>query len=555
MVVRRLNKNSFLNLKASKTMKSLRHLSLQSKMIISIMALVLFQLGSMAIVSTYLVDTILEDQLGKRVLSVSQTIASMPEVTRLLENQDPDGKLQVMAEEIRLKIGAQFVVIGDLQQKRYSHPDPGKIGKTMVGGDNTRALKEGMTYTSLAVGTLGLSLRGKAPIIDANKKIIGIVSVGYLEESIHQMIVGKRAIIIAANGILVIIGVLVAVLLARSFKRSIFGLEPYQIGRMFKERSAILGSVREGIVAVNKDGNITMINQAAKKTLGLNSDHDYFHEPIESVLPGNGIMNVLHSGVSQLDTEHRIADKEIIVNRIPIWHDDKVMGVVSSFREKDEIHTLAKELSQVQSYSEMLRHQTHEYSNKLHTISGLIQLEAYDKAIELISSETSGYQDLLQFLASAVPDALVAGCILGKYSRAKELNIELNVDRDSNFTDVPEWVNKEKLVTVLGNLLENAYQAVTPLSEGQRVVNLSLTDLGNDLIFEVEDSGNGISEDIAEHIYERGVSSSNEKGKGIGLYLVKDILSYINGQITVNKSELGGVLFTVYISKRHEVYG
>ena len=129
------------------------------------------------------------------------------------------------------------------------------------------------------------------------------------------------------------------------------------------------------------------------------------------------------------------------------------------------------------------------------------------------------------------------------------------MDRDSNFTDVPEWVNKEKLVTVLSNLLENAYQAVTPLSEGQRVVNLSLTDLGNDLIFEVEDSGNGISEDIAEHIYERGVSSSNEKGKGIGLYLVKDILSYINGQITVNKSELGGVLFTVYISKRHEVYG
>ena len=132
----------------------------------------------------------------------------------------------------------------------------------------------------------------------------------------------------------------------------------------------------------------------------------------------------------------------------------------------------------MQGYSEMLRHQTHEYSNKLHTISGLIQLEAYDKAIELIGSETSGYQDLLQFLVSAIPDPLVAGCILGKYSRAKELNIQLNVDRHSNFTDVPEWISKEKIVTVLGNLLDNAYQAVTPLSEDKRVVNLSLTDLG-----------------------------------------------------------------------------
>jgi len=536
-------------------MNLLRKFSLQSKMIIFIVALVLFQIGIMGLVSSNLVNTILEDQLGKRVLSVSQTIATMPEVARLLEAKDPDGKLQVLAEEIREKIGAQFIVIGDRQEKRYSHPDPNKIGKTMVGGDNDRALEQGKTYTSRAVGTLGLSLRGKVPIFDADKNIIGIVSVGYLEENIHQMIVDRRAIIITSNAILLIFGVLVAVLLARRFKHAIFGLEPHQIGRMFQERSAILSSIREGIVAINKDGDITMINQAAKKTLGLSSDQDYLHQRIEDVVPESGVLEVLRTGESQLDIEHRVGDKEIIVNRVPIWDDEKVMGVVSSFREKDEIDTLAKELSQVQGYSEMLRHQTHEYSNKLHTISGLIQLEAYDKAIELIGSETSGYQDLLQFLASAVPDPLVAGCILGKYNRAKELNIQLNVDRDSNFTDVPEWINKEKIVTVLGNLLDNAYEAVTPLSEDKRVVNLSLTDLGNDLIFEVEDSGNGIAEDVAGHIFEKGVSTSDEKGKGLGLYLVKDVLSYINGHITVNKSGLGGVLFTVYISKGHESYG
>jgi len=524
-------------------------------MIIFIVALVLFQIGSMGFVSTNLVDTILEDQMGKRVLDVSQTIATMPEVARLLEEEDPDGELQMLAEAIRLKTGAQFVVIGDREGRRYSHPDPNKIGKTMVGGDNDDALEKGKAYTSRAVGTLGLSLRGKVPVFDADKNIIGIVSVGYLEESIHQTFVSRRAIIITSNIILVIFGVLIAVLLARSFKRAIFGLEPHQIGRMFEERSAILGSIREGIVAINKDGYITMINQAAKKTLGLSPDQDYIHQRIESVVPESGILDVLRTGESQLDWEHRVGDKEIIVNRIPIWNDGKVMGVVSSFREKDEIDTLAKELSQVQEYSEMLRHQTHEYSNKLHTISGLIQLEAYDKAIELIGSETSGYQDLLRFLVSAVPDPLVAGCILGKYSRAKELNIQLNVDRQSNFSDVPEWISKEKIVTVLGNLLDNAYQAVTPLSEDKRVVNLSLTDLGNDLIFEVEDSGEGITEDVAGRIFEKGVSSSNEKGKGIGLYLVKEVLSYINGHITVNKSGLGGVLFTVYISKRQETYG
>ena len=536
-------------------MKLLHRFSLQSKMIVFIVALVLFQISIMGFVSTNLIDTILEDQLGKRVLDVSQTIATMPEVARLVEEQDPDGELQVLAEAIRLKTGTRFVVIGDRQGRRYSHPDPEKIGLLMGGGDNDQALEYGQTYISKAVGSLGLSLRGKVPIVDADNNIIGIVSVGYLDESIHQMIADRRAIITTTNIILVILGVLIAVLLARSFKRAIFGLEPHQIGRMFQERSAILGSIREGIVAINKDGYITMINQAAKKTLDLSPDHDYLHQRIEDVVPETGILDVLSTGESQLDLEHRVGDKEIIVNRIPIWHDEKVMGVVSSFREKDEIDTLAKELSQVQGYSEMLRHQTHEYSNKLHTISGLIQLEAYDKAIELIGSETSGYQDLLQFLASAIPDPLVAGCILGKYSRAKELNIQLNVDRESNFTDVPEWISKEKVVTVLGNLLDNAYEAVTPLPENKRVVNLSLTDLGNDLIFEVEDSGQGLEEDIAEHIFEKGVSTSEKTGKGLGLYLVKDLLTYINGHITVDKSGLGGVLFTVYISKEQDSYG
>ena len=184
--------------------------------------------------------------------------------------------------------------------------------------------------------------------------------------------------------------------------------------------------------------------------------------------------------------------------RIAIWDEDIatgdkwVSGVVSSFREKDEIDVLAKEISQVQEYSEMLRRQTHEYANKLYTISGLIQLEAYDTAIQVISSETSGYQELLQFLISAVPDPTIAGCILGKYNRAQELNITLTVDRHSNFADIPEWVSRGKVVTILSNLLDNVYEAVAPLPEEERIVKLSLTDLGNDLILEVEDAGKGI---------------------------------------------------------------
>ena len=535
-------------------MKVHRELTLQSKLIAVVIILVLFQIGIMGMVSTYLVDDILEDQLGKRVLSVSQTIARMPDVARLLRQRDPNGELQRIAESVRVATGAKFVVIGDEQGIRFSHPDPAKIGRPMVGGDNEKALKEGITYTSRAVGTMGSSLRGKVPVIDDRARIVGVVSVGYLEDSIQQMLASRKAALFATYTALLIVGIAFAVGLAWNFRRAIFGLEPHQIARMFHERTAILGSIREGVVAINSSGNITMLNPAAKRALGLSADTDYLNQPVADVVPGSGLPGVLRSGKSELDTEHRIGEKEIVVNRVPIWHDQRVVGVVSSFREKDEIDTLARELSRVQDYSEMLRQQTHEYSNKLHTISGLIQLEAYDKAIELIGRETSGYQDLLQFLVGAVPDPLVAGCILGKYSRAQELNIQLNIDRDSSFSDVPDWVSREKIVSILGNLLDNAFQAVALQGHRKRVVNLSLTDLGNDLVFEVEDSGSGIADEVNGRIFEKGVTTSDTPGKGMGLYLVEDMLHSLGGHITVDESALGGVVFTVYIAKSEQRY-
>lgn len=533
-------------------MKIRREITLQSKLIGFVVVLVMCQIGVMGLVSTNLVDDILEDQFGKRVLSMSQTIARMPDVARLLRERDPNGELQRIAESVRLATGAQFVVIGDENGIRFSHPDPTRIGLPMVGGDNDKALHDGIAYTSRAVGTMGLSLRGKVPVLDESSRIIGIVSVGYLEDSIQQMLANRKMTLFATYIGLLIVGIAFAVGLAWNFKRAIFGLEPYQIARMFQERSAILGSIREGIVAINSSGKITMLNRAAKKTLGLSAETDYLNQPVADVIPDNGLQSILRTGESELDIEHQIGGKEIVVNRVPLWNDQQVVGVVSSFREKDEIDTLARELSRVQDYSEMLRHQTHEYSNKLHTISGLIQLEAYDNAIELIGKETSGYQDLLHFLATAVSDPVVAGCILGKYSRAQELNICLNVDRDSNFSDVPEWISGEKIVSILGNLLDNAFQAVAAQERDNRVVNLSLTDLGNDLVFEIEDSGNGIADDVAGHIFEKGVTTSKKPGKGMGLYLVKDMLRYLNGHITVEDSGLGGVIFTVYIAKRKQ---
>jgi len=519
-------------------------------MLLLIISLLLFISIAGGLFSLQLISSILENQIGKRALKVSQTVALIPEIQEDLEKGDlKQSRIQEIAEKIRKEVGAEFVVVGDVDSKRYSHPVPERLGKHMVGGDNVRALKYGQSYVSKATGTLGPSLRGKVPVFNLKGEVIGIVSVGYLIDNINTIIRGYQMKIVSMLVAVVLFGVAVTIKITNEFKKAIFGLEPREIASLLQERTATLETVREGIMAVDGEGRITTVNQAAISILGLKPDPEMIGKPVKKVFPATQILGVLKTGKSQLDRVLKLDDKEIIVNRIPIVTDGMVTGVVSSFRNKDELNTLAQKLSKVQEYSEMLRIQTHEYSNKLYTISGLIQIGAYQDAIDLIGRETTGYQKLINSLMNIVPDPIIAGTILGKYNKAKELKVELEIDPDSSMKDIPLTIMRENLVTVIGNILDNGFDSVLRGEAEERKVRLSMTDLGNDLIFEVDDSGGGVKGDMVDRIFEKGYTTKDSEGHGMGLYLVKRTLDKLGGTVSVGSSELGGAAFTVIIPK------
>ena len=340
-------------------------------------------------------------------------------------------------------------------------------------------------------------MRGKVPIFDGSGKVIGVVSVGYLQETVESVTEGYLQRVLLWVCGLFLLGGIGTWLIAKDVKRSIFGLEPLEIARLFRERNAILESIREGVVAINDEGRVTMIDHEAAKILDIPPESG-IGTPIESILPQTRMLEVLKSGEGQFDQEMMVGGIELVVNRVPIWQNDQVTGVVSSFRRKEEIDRLAKELTQIQEYSEALRAQTHEYSNKLHTLAGLIQLGSHPEALDLIGRETSGYQELLGTLAVKVPEPLLSAIILGKYNRAQEMRIKFELDPESRMIDIPQNINREKIVTILGNLLENAIEAAQENTSGLQMVKLSMTDYGNDLIFEVEDSGSGIEDESVE---------------------------------------------------------
>lgn len=530
-------------------LSSMQRLSLQTRMIIYVVILVLVELVVIGEESARLLSTEQEKQLSLRALAVANSVAAMPCVISHAEKREHSEELHSLIERVRNSAAAEFIVIGDINGVRLTHPIKDNIGKSMVGGDNERALNYGESYISRATGSLGPSLRAKVPVINSEHQIVGIVSVGYLEETIAEKARPLMLQIVSVIIVLLIVGIISAIFLARSFRKAIFGLEPIEIGQLFKERSAILESMREGVVAIDIDNRITMLNRAAIRVLGLDSSRNYRHCNFPQIVPNLDYQSVLANGEPIIGAELLRAGHVLVVNCFAIGEKESISGVVFSFHKKDEIDTLGQELSQIKDYSSLLRAQTHEYSNKLHTISGLIQLGAYDEAVQLIGSETSGYQELLQLLLKTVPDPVIAGCILGKYNRAKELSIDFELDGESHFSDVPEFIDRKHLVTVLGNLLSNAFESVLKKDKTQRKVILSLVDIGNDLIIEVEDSGVGIDKSMTNKIFTRGFTTSHEQGKGVGLSLVSQALEQLNGQITVAESSLGGASFTVYIAK------
>lgn len=526
-------------------MRLLKSLTLQVKLSLLVTGLLMLLVGLLSAVFSDWLAGMLENQIGVQAVHLAGTVARIPAIRQGVLNHDVKS-VQILAEDIRVSTGADFVVVGDRQGRRLSHPDPSKIGKEFVGGDIDHALQGSEPYVSKAVGTLGPSLRGIATVWGSDGKAIGFVAVGYLIADIEHSVADQRRRILGYVGTILGFGIFGSFIIANGLKRAIFGLEPEEIGALFQERTAIIRSIREAVVAVDGEGRLTLVNHTARDYLSLPHDEDLRAVPLQDICTCPELEESLTRGQTLLDREITVAGRDMIVNVVPV----PPSGAVASFRPKDELDRLARELSHMQEYSELLRAQTHEYSNRLHTIAGLIQIEAFREALDFIMHEVSGHQELVRILTKAVADPVLAGLLLGKFNQAREQKIDFDIDPDSSLGELPGDMERDLLVTIVGNLLDNAFDAVRDQADGSRQVHLSFTDLGRDLIFEVEDSGPGVAQELADTIFSKGISSKGNGSRGFGLFLVRQALNRLNGEITFSRGELGGALFTVIIPKK-----
>lgn len=520
--------------------------SLQTKILVLIFGLIICITILLTGINAYFESQDIEKQIGERALNVAITFSHMPSVRSAFDEAHPEKTIQPIAEEVREYIGAEFIVVGNKDSIRVAHPDTKKIGKHMVGGDNDRALKHGEYYTSKAVGSLGYSLRGKAPIFNKDGDIIGIVSVGFMVEDIKSIVFNKLLKLGGVSLLVLLAGIVGGVLLARNIRKDTFGLEPYEIATLYRDRNAILSSIKEGIIAIDQTGRINLMNESAQRILGINNNKA--NQKIEDVFPNTKMYDVLQSGNVIKDEEIALNNRQVIVNRKPIIENEQVVGVVSSFRDKTELNEMINTLSEVRQYSEDLRAQTHEYTNKLYVLSGLLQLQHYKEAIELIQKESKIHADQNKILLDQIKDQTVQAILLGKIGKASEKKIALTIDPNSYLQPLPKQMDMAKLITIVGNLIDNAMEAVE--QQNVKEVVIFATDIGQDIVFEIADSGEGINDMEVQQIFQQGYSTKGMKDRGYGLAIVKDTVEELQGTVEVHNQKHKGAVFSVFIPKQ-----
>lgn len=515
--------------------------NLHIKMILLISFLLICILIVLGIFLNQLVAKTNETQIGKRALTVASSVAGMDEIVKALERNDSDA-IQAIVNPIQEATHAEYIVVGDTNSIRYSHPIEERVGEKMVGGDNDRALLYGESYISKKTGSLGPAIRGKVPILNEEGKIVGVVSVGFLNEKVEALINEEKSVIWIYIAFVFILGILGAICIASYVKRMLFHMEPEEISELLLQKEAILQSTKEGIVAVNQHGELMMLNKAAMEMVAVNGQvnsnvfDQLFHRVQETEM--------------EWDQEMLLGDSVVLVNRMPITVNNEFTGAVATFRRKTDIEHLTKELSQMKQYANTLRAQAHEFSNKLYTILGLIQLDKIEEAEVFIQQERDTQGQWLTFLANRVADPFVHGLLQGMQSQANEVNINLKIQEDSELTEPLEGQRQTALLTGVGNIIENAIESIKLFNPKHREISIFFKDGEKDVYFEIEDSGNGISPEASERIFEDGYSTKGHYGRGTGLALTRKALREVGGEIMVEPSELGGALFILVIPKK-----
>ena len=480
----------------------------------------------------------LEQGFEQRALVVARTVAARPGLADAVVRRD-EAAVVAEARAAEAASGALFVVVTDDHGIRLAHPNPAEIGKPV--STSPDEVLQGHEVANTERGTLGLSARGKVPLRAADGRIVGEVSVGFDANDVSSAVADLLWSTALLLGVALLIGVGGTLLLTRLLKRRTFGLEPADLAELVREREAVLFGVSDGVIALDLDGVVTMVNSEAQRLVDARVEPGVALRDLDLPAPLRRVLDD-RTGVPAVAV---VGDRVLVATHRPVRHGDRALGSVITAFDRTEVESLADELSAVRMMTQALRAQRHEFANRLHTVHGLLHTADATEAAEYVDALLGAPDVLVADDSDAIAPATIRAYLAGKIAEAAELGVELALAEDS-------WVPRKlaapvEVVTVLGNLVNNAVEAAheAPVRPARVVVDL-LTH-GDDLVVSVANTGAGIPPDRLAGLFTDGVSTHADD-RGLGLGIVRTTVRSLGGDVEVTAPGGDGAL-TVFVAR------
>ncbi len=502
-----------------------RRLKVTTQALLLMVGVLVLVLGAGFGCVAWLLSSELDNQYEQRALGIARSVAADPAFAEDVLRSEPTatGDAQLRAERVRHRTGALFVVVTDNRGIRFSHPSPQLIGQR-VSSDPSQALA-GREVVAVQTGTLGLSARGKVPLRDETGRIVGEVSVGIDARAVHERLVRLLRGAAVFGLVALAVGGAGAVVLARRLKRQTLGLEPAELSELVREHEAVLHGVQDGVVSIDAGGRVGMANGTARALLG------------RDLVSGAAAADVLPPRLAELvrrrleTTEDLVlaGERALAVTLRSVDRDGRDLGTVLTLRDRTHLEDLGRELDTVRALFDALRAQSHEYTNRLHTLAGLLQLGHVDEA-----------QDYLQELSDdpvvdggRLRDPYLRGLLAAKAAAASERGVQLRLTEGSELGQALSA--PLDAVTILGNLVDNAVRAAAAGPRRPAWVDVALALDGDTLHMAVSDSGEGVRPEAAEQVFEDGWTTAADDGRphGLGLALARLAARRHGGEVRV----------------------
>lgn len=493
--------------------------------------------------------------LDSNLQNMAQTIAgSVPVQEELMEDSDDNSNYLLLTYLDSLKSSLSNIdvisIVDDQSIRRY-HTNSDMIDTQYDGAIPEFQEDKNKVYITSDTGPSGSQRRAYAPIYDKEGNYLGFVIAVMLNANIYHTIWNTVSVHLLCLAVVILLAILLSRTLSHRIKEQLQGYEPDTFSSMFTVRNNALDSLTEGIIAVGLDEKIIYWNKAADKIMG-NSSASLVGQKIEVLSPVLSMSDALTTGnITTGLSVHPSHGKDVLVDKVPIKEEDSIVGALCVLRDRTEYTKLMEDLSGVQYLVDSMRANNHDFINKLHVILGLIQMGKTTEACEYITHISSIQQAVLQKIVKHVEDPSVAALLIGKYAQASELNIQFSLEKGSGLSRSDISLPSEDLVTIIGNLLDNAMDSVNEKNNPPKEVSIGLFSKPNALLITVDDTGMGIKEEDQSRIFENGFTTKGDS-HGTGMYVISNLIKKLDGSISLESEYGNGTSITVAISQDKE---